>query len=170
ARSKTYMICSRGDSPASGGGRRPDGCAARRSRLAASISSLVENSLYIERFDTPAALHSASTPTLTPSRYESVATASRRRSRVPAEAAADIGVCLGVCVAGLCAAVRALAVSVLMASKVQRRLDSGNRSVYSCRSRKPIGFQLSCRRRPRRTRHAAHPTPPWALPESRHAP
>lgn len=41
---------------------------------------MLSNSWYMERFDTPAALHSASTPMLTPSWYVSAAAASSNRS------------------------------------------------------------------------------------------
>src|SRR5579884_1863594 len=66
--SKTRRIRSRGERPSAAGGRRVATKGAVRSfRVAASRSSLLSNSWYMERFDTPAALHSASTPILTPS-------------------------------------------------------------------------------------------------------
>ena len=66
--SNTCRIRSRGGRPSSAAGR---SCAAKAvmcsSRLAVRSSSLLSKSWYMDRFDTPAALHSASTPTPTPS-------------------------------------------------------------------------------------------------------
>lgn len=55
---------------------------ARRSRPAASTSSLLPKSWYMDRLETPAVRHSASTPMWTPSREKSSVAASRSRSLV----------------------------------------------------------------------------------------
>ena len=68
-RSKTARIRSRGERSSSAPGLQPRWYAGPwLARLSAISSSLDRNSWYIEFFDTPAALQSASTPMWTPSR------------------------------------------------------------------------------------------------------